>query len=134
MTGEDGRFELVGCRKAPRYWMQDPHAEISVFADCRHVLRDPSGIEPLDLKILKKDLMEEVRITGRVTDQRTGKPVQGTVDYRPLAAISFSARLPRMMPTCTISAARRFDKDGTCRTPSHARSGLYRGSLPRCRL
>ena len=72
---------------------------------------DPPGIAPLDCKI---DLIEGVRITGRVTDQRTGKPVQGTIEYRPLAPNSYFARLGDDVDLpLSLSGGTPLDKDGT---------------------
>ena len=48
-----------------------------------------------------------------MTDQRTGKPVQGTVDYRPLAPNPFFCVGDQVDLPLSLSGGTPLDKDGT---------------------
>lgn len=104
-TGADGRFELVGSRKAGSYNLKAKATAGGYFL--REVsIADKPGIEPLACEL---EMVKGIAARGRVTDRETGQPVGGTVDYYPLFPNPFTSRLGDIAIPCSTSP---IDKDG----------------------
>jgi RNA polymerase sigma factor (sigma-70 family) len=81
-TGPNGRYELWGCAKSPRYAVQAQPAEGQLYFQCTQFPNDTPGLAPLPCDF---ELIRGLVVRGRVTDQATGKPVGGAVvRYNPL--------------------------------------------------
>jgi hypothetical protein len=81
-TDKDGRYTLTGLphgsHRLKAYPPQNtPYVTTEVIAAANQ-----NGFEPLTLDI---ELERQPAVTGRLTDQATGKPLRGWIEYRPLA-------------------------------------------------
>jgi RNA polymerase sigma factor (sigma-70 family) len=101
-TDKDGRYELLGCRKANDYTVSVAPTADQPYPNCSFRFRDTAGLTPLATNI---DLLRGIRVCGRLTDKATGKPIaNAVVEYRSLfpnpyaqnpargSMVSFSAR------------------------------------------
>jgi len=104
-TGPDGRFELVGCRKEGRYQIKVASSQAGYFLREIYVPDGP-GAQPLEFQV---EMVKGVTARGRVTDQETGEPVAGTVEYYPLFPNPFISRLGAVATPCSSSS---IAKDG----------------------
>jgi RNA polymerase sigma factor (sigma-70 family) len=82
LTDQDGRYELLGCRKAQSYTVTaQPQSDQPYFA-AEAWVEDGPGLDPLTLNF---ELVSGIPMHGRVTDQSTQKPPRtALVEYYPL--------------------------------------------------
>src|SRR5262249_2007156 len=81
VTDAEGRYELGGSPKSASYRVTvRPPADKDLFAAAREVT-DTVGLDVLTVDV---DLLPGIRVTGRVLDKKTGKPVLASVEYFPL--------------------------------------------------
>jgi RNA polymerase sigma factor (sigma-70 family) len=82
LTNKEGRYELLGVAKSPRYELLVKPVDGLSF-ERRAELKDPPGLDPLtgDIEMVQGG----ITVRGKVTDKATGKPVaQARVEYYPL--------------------------------------------------
>jgi protocatechuate 3,4-dioxygenase beta subunit len=83
VTDKEGRYELLGLAKAPRYDLAIKPAAGQLYFLRRAELGDTEGLTPLTADI---DMVQGLTLRGKVTDRATGKPIaQARVEYYPLA-------------------------------------------------
>jgi RNA polymerase sigma factor (sigma-70 family) len=73
-TDKEGRFEVLGCPKSPKYVVTVTPPEGQAYFARNNGFDDTPGFEPLRADI---DLLPGVPLQGRVTDRATQKPVAG---------------------------------------------------------
>jgi len=82
ITDNDGRYELPGYKKGPRYvvyaWPPDGSTYFPGMAEAT----DRAGLDPIAIDITVRP---GVRVTGRIRDAVTGKPVAAVLRYYALA-------------------------------------------------
>jgi RNA polymerase sigma factor (sigma-70 family) len=81
-TDKEGRYKLTGLPPAIHVLKVFPAPNMPFLATEIRVQADQPGIEPVAFDI---HLERQAAVTGRVIAGKTGKPVQGHVEYRPLA-------------------------------------------------
>jgi RNA polymerase sigma factor (sigma-70 family) len=81
-TDKDGRYELPGYKKGPRYTVYAQPPDGSVYFPAMAEAADTSGLSPLEMDL---KVRAGVPVRGRLKDEVTGKPIVGTVSYWPLA-------------------------------------------------
>ncbi len=105
-TNEHGRFRLVGLSKArtsPRVTRDlltlIPNDEQPYFM--RNIpIPDPPGLEPVSMEI---ELHRGIWITGKVTDKKTGHPIQGVpLHYLPFLENKFAQATPEFGPNRSV--------------------------------
>jgi hypothetical protein len=102
-TDENGRFEILGCPKTPQGYsvMAQPRTGQPYFA-ARASVPDKPGPDPLTVDL---DLASGIPLSGRVTDQATGKPPRAAVvAYYPLFPNAHSSRLTHCSDLAASSA------------------------------
>jgi hypothetical protein len=102
-TDEDGRFEIPGFPRMPQGYpvMAQPQAGQPYFAASTSV-PDKPGFDPLTVDV---ELGSGIPLTGRVTDQATGKPPRAAVvEYYPLFPNTHISRLTHCPATAASSA------------------------------
>src|SRR5262249_50450231 len=78
-TDAQGRFRILGAPKQDHYTVALGGRKGVPYLDyTRHDIRDTPGFEPLEVNF---ELERGVEISGKVTDQATGKAVRGQVMY-----------------------------------------------------
>jgi RNA polymerase sigma factor (sigma-70 family) len=79
-TDARGRYRLIGVPKRQQgYWMTAGGGKGKPYFDLtQHNIADTPGLEPITVDF---ELERGIEITGRVTEQATGKPVRGRVMY-----------------------------------------------------
>jgi hypothetical protein len=98
-TDANGHFEIHGCPKMPQGYavMAQPQAGQPYFA-AKTSVPDRPGLEPLTVDL---DLVGGIPLSGRVTDQASGKPPQAAVvEYYPLFPNLHSSKITN----CTAMA------------------------------
>jgi RNA polymerase sigma factor (sigma-70 family) len=81
VTDREGRYELLGVAKSPRYYLQLRPADGLYFRRSAE-LKDTPGLGALTADI---DMLQGLTVRGKVTDKATGKPIANArVDYHPL--------------------------------------------------
>jgi RNA polymerase sigma factor (sigma-70 family) len=112
-TDKEGRFEILGCPKSPRYNVGVTPGEGQPYFARNSGFDDTPGFEPLQTDI---DLLPGIPLHGRVTDEVTKKPVTGaTVAYYPVLTNPFAVHMaynPLEGPSSTTTA-----DDGSFRLP-----------------
>lgn len=86
VTDDQGRYELAGCPKSSTYSVTAKPPDGSALFIANRRVADTAGLQPLDIDI---DLLPGIRLTGRILDDKTGKPTWGFVDYHPLTGNSY---------------------------------------------
>ncbi|HLN28755.1 MAG TPA: sigma-70 family RNA polymerase sigma factor [Gemmataceae bacterium] len=81
-TDQEGRYKLIGLPPGVHTLRVDPAANSPYLATEVRVNADQPGIEPVNFDIR---LERRPAVSGRVTDQATGKPLKAWVEHRPLA-------------------------------------------------
>jgi beta-lactamase regulating signal transducer with metallopeptidase domain len=76
-----GRFELLGYPKSSEYHVMAAPAEGQPFFSMHRDVPDTAGLEPFQVDF---ELVRGIAVRGRLTDNETGKPVKGDVEYYPL--------------------------------------------------
>ncbi len=107
-TDEAGRFEILGYPKSPRGYavMAQPQACQPYFA-AKALVPDRPGFDPLTVDL---DLLSGIPLSGRVTDQATGKPPRAArVEYYPLFPNSYFSKLSSCPGMAASSAVVRPD-------------------------
>jgi len=83
VTNEEGRYELLGVAKSPRYTLAAKPAKDQLYMQRRIDFNDAPGLDPLNVDI---NLVQGLTVRGKVTD-KDGKAVpQAMVEYCPLHA------------------------------------------------
>jgi protocatechuate 3,4-dioxygenase beta subunit len=104
-TDKEGRFEILGCPKSPKYGVSVIPAEGQPYFARNGGFDDTPGFEPLQADM---DLYPGIPLHGRVTDQATKKPVAGaTVAYYPVLPNPFAVHMsynPAEGPSSTTTA------------------------------
>ncbi len=81
-ANKDGRFEILGCPKSPRYRLSAVPADGQPYFSTEVEVAGARGLGPITADI---DLARGAPVLVRVTDQSTGKPVAAAVvRYYPL--------------------------------------------------
>jgi hypothetical protein len=80
-TDSRGRYRLMGLPKADRRQLFAVAREGEPYHPAAKVVQDSQGLEPLTVGF---ELERGVVVEGRMTDRKSGKPVQGIVSYVPL--------------------------------------------------
>lgn len=79
ITDQEGRYELLGLAKSPRYTLAVRPANGQFYFQRTVELTDTAGLDPLTADI---ELVQGMTVRGKVTDKATGKPVaQALVEY-----------------------------------------------------
>src|SRR5262245_22959990 len=92
-TDKQGRYELLGFRKAPNYMLAVRPAGGQFYFAGVFEFTDTTGLTPLTADV---ELVPGLPLRGRVTDKTTGKPVsQAVVTYRALYPNAYRRKLPR---------------------------------------
>jgi hypothetical protein len=92
-TDKQGRYELLGFRKAPNYMLAVRPAAGQVYFGGVFESTDTTGLTPLTADI---ELVPGIPLRGRVTDKATGKPVsQAVVTYHALYPNAYRSKLVR---------------------------------------
>ena len=91
ITDNDGRYEILGLPKSPRYWLLAKPADGLHFQREVEVQETPGlGALPCDI-----ELVNGLMVHGRVTDKETGQPIAAArVDYHPLGGNPHVGKLP----------------------------------------
>lgn len=110
VTDHEGRIELDGCRRSPRYVIRVNPWRAPYFAK-RVRIDDVPGEDPIQTVI---DLEGGILVTGRVTDAESGEPVEGNVHYNSLFPNEYVAKLDRDEVEHPAAAAQA-GSDGTYR-------------------
>ncbi|MFL5342785.1 MAG: sigma-70 family RNA polymerase sigma factor [Gemmataceae bacterium] len=90
-TDAQGRYELPGCPKGASYSITVKPPEKAVLFAAHRTVADTAGLEPLTADF---ELSAGIRMTGRVLDATTGKPVACTVKYHVLEGNSHFNVMP----------------------------------------
>jgi len=81
-SDHDGRYELLGYKKGPKYtvyaWPPDGSTYLPGLAEAN----DPAGLDPVTIDFA---IRAGVQVTGRIRDTATGKPAAAIIRYYPLA-------------------------------------------------
>jgi protocatechuate 3,4-dioxygenase beta subunit len=78
-TDAQGRFRIIGTPKRDNYELGLGGRKGVPYLDyTRHEVPDTPGFEPVEVNL---ELERGLELTGKVTDQATGKPVRGQVMY-----------------------------------------------------
>jgi RNA polymerase sigma factor (sigma-70 family) len=104
LTDEAGRFEILGCPKMPQGYtvMAQPQSGQPYFA-AKTLVPDRPGFDPLTVNL---DLTGGISVSGRVTDQATGRPPRAAVvEYHPLFPNPHSSGLTYCIAMAASSAA-----------------------------
>jgi len=80
ITDDKGRFEIANCPKHDRYSIEVTTTS-GQYLNITLPVADTPGIGPLEFDV---DLPKGITARGRVTDQQTGEPIEGSVEYEPL--------------------------------------------------
>jgi protocatechuate 3,4-dioxygenase beta subunit len=92
-TDKQGRYELLGSRKAPNYKLAVRPAAGQVYFGGVFEFTDTTGLTPLTADI---ELVPGIPLRGRVTDKTTGKPIaQAVVTYHALYPNAYRSKLAR---------------------------------------
>ena len=81
-TDQDGKYELPGYKKGPRYIVYGSSADGSVYFPTMAEAADVAGLDPLTIDLRVR---AGVPVRGRLKDAASGKPVAGTIRYWALA-------------------------------------------------
>jgi RNA polymerase sigma factor (sigma-70 family) len=102
-TDESGRFEILGCPKmAQGYAVTAQPQSGQPYFVVRASMPDQPGFRPLTVDL---DLASGIPLSGRVTDEATGKPPRAAaVEYYALFPNSHSSRLT-LCPGVAVSSA-----------------------------
>jgi RNA polymerase sigma factor (sigma-70 family) len=81
VTDKDGRYEILGYAKGPKYTAYATPADGSRYFPAMGTSGDPVGLDPvtIDLK-----MQPGIPVSGVVRDGKTGRPIPATVRYYPL--------------------------------------------------
>src|SRR5262249_2703908 len=91
-TDKQGRYELLGFRKAPNYQLAVRPANGQVYFGGVFQFTDTTGLTPLTADI---ELVRGIPLRGRVTDKE-GKPLsQAVVKYHALSPSAYRSKLAR---------------------------------------
>jgi protocatechuate 3,4-dioxygenase beta subunit len=104
VTDQGGRFEIRGCPKMPQGYalMAQPQAGQPYFA-AKVSFPDKPGFAPLAVDV---DLVGGIPLSGRVTNQATGKPPRAAVvEYYPLFPNPHSSKVTNCLAMAPSSAA-----------------------------
>jgi protocatechuate 3,4-dioxygenase beta subunit len=78
VTDEKGRYKLTGFAKSDRYVLGVVAKERTPYLPQGHELNDTEGLKPLQASF---DLLQGIKVRGKLIDKATGKPAPGTVHY-----------------------------------------------------
>ncbi|HKB02630.1 MAG TPA: sigma-70 family RNA polymerase sigma factor [Gemmataceae bacterium] len=81
-TDQNGRYELPGYRKGPKYNVYAWPADGSTYFPGLAEANDRAGLDPLEINLTVR---AGIPVAGRIRDVANGKPVAGLVRYYPLA-------------------------------------------------
>jgi RNA polymerase sigma factor (sigma-70 family) len=82
VTDKEGRYELLGCPKSKEHQVSATPAEGQPYFVASATFPDTPGLGALDGDI---PLVRGIVLSGRVTDEETGKPIRAArVDYHPV--------------------------------------------------
>jgi RNA polymerase sigma factor (sigma-70 family) len=110
-TDAEGRFEVLGCGKSPRYVLQAQPADGQLYFTAEAELFDTPGLGPLSCEF---KLIPGIPVRGRAVDRRTGKAVAGArVYYYPLRPNPFVTRLRVAYAHAEGASAATTGKDGS---------------------
>ncbi|HUE14180.1 MAG TPA: carboxypeptidase-like regulatory domain-containing protein [Planctomycetaceae bacterium] len=79
-TDVEGRFEIANCPKRDRYAIEVTTTS-GQYLNITLPVPDTPGIGPLEFDV---DLPKGITARGRVIDQQTGEPIEGSVEYEAL--------------------------------------------------
>jgi RNA polymerase sigma factor (sigma-70 family) len=120
LTDKEGRFEILGYPKSPRYVISVTPPEGQPYFARYNVFDDTPGFEPLRATIY---ILPGIPLHGRVLEKTTKKPVAGArVAYYPVLPNPFGTHVnynPMEGPASTTTAA-----DGSFRLPVLAGPGV----------
>ena len=109
ITDKEGRYELLGLAKAPAYALRVEPAKGQPYFSCNVRLEDVPGLDALtgDVELVRG----KVKVSGKVTDKTTGKPLAGVrVDYHPLSPNDTAGKMaPGSSPSTWVAT----DPDGS---------------------
>jgi RNA polymerase sigma factor (sigma-70 family) len=88
---EQGRFRLLGLPKGPTYSVTVSAGQAKGYLPAEKPVADSSGLDPVAADF---ELVQGVRVQGRVTDKATGRPVVAALWYFPLADNKYFNDLP----------------------------------------
>jgi protocatechuate 3,4-dioxygenase beta subunit len=121
-TDKEGRYRLIGLPKAQTFRISAYAAEQG-YLPAGQSIGDSEGLAPIALDF---ELVRGIRVTGRVTDKTTGKPVPAALWYTPLADNKFFLTLPGKDWYQYSSQGLRTEPDGSFRVLALPGSGLIR--------
>jgi beta-lactamase regulating signal transducer with metallopeptidase domain len=102
-TDEAGRYQLLGYRKSPQYDLQVLPGDDQPYFHAGTTISDTPGLDPIEKDI---ELSSGTVVRGRLTDQRTGRPIAGRVDYHPLFPNEYVAKLDHIGPPASAATIR----------------------------
>jgi beta-lactamase regulating signal transducer with metallopeptidase domain/protocatechuate 3,4-dioxygenase beta subunit len=96
VTDKEGRYRLIGAPKGGEHKLDVyPPLDLPYFLTENLAVPDSPGLGPLHLDI---GLKRGTWITGRVTDARSGKPVQVAIHYYPFLSNELAKEFPNFRP------------------------------------
>jgi beta-lactamase regulating signal transducer with metallopeptidase domain/protocatechuate 3,4-dioxygenase beta subunit len=137
VTDSEGRYRLIGLPKGDGHKLAvHPPLDQPYFVTEHLAVSAPDGLGPVKFDI---DLRRGLWITGRVTDAKTGEPVQAAIHYFPFLtnknAEGFANFIPGSLSLHWTGNRHRTDRDGRFRVvgvpgrglvAAKSFSGLYR--------
>ncbi|MFL5339427.1 MAG: sigma-70 family RNA polymerase sigma factor [Gemmataceae bacterium] len=120
-TEAQGRYKLTGLRKAPSYQLMFGAGPDRPLIAAMTTVSDTEGLVPLAADF---QMIVGVVLTGRVTDQVTGKPVSGQLAYEPLVDNKYFSKIPGVDFYRMGVTRYHIDKDGRFRLVALPGSGV----------
>jgi protocatechuate 3,4-dioxygenase beta subunit len=122
-TDAEGRYRLAGLPVAASYNVSAYAPNETDYLPGGQKVAGGEGVAPLTQDF---QLIQGVRVTGRVTDKATGKPVHTALWYSPLADNAFFKKLPNSEWYRSSSQGIVTDRDGKFSLRALPGSGLIR--------
>jgi RNA polymerase sigma factor (sigma-70 family) len=122
-TDAEGRYRLVGLPVANSYFVTSYDASDKGYLPGGQRIGGSEGVTPLTLDF---EMVQGVRVSGRITDKETGKPVSVALWYTPLADNAVFKTLPNQEWYRSVSQGLRNDKDGRFHLVALPGSGLIK--------
>ena len=121
-TDDAGRYRLIGLPKGrARTIRVQAYASSQDYLPTSKPVEDSEGLSALTLDF---EMVQGVRVRGRITDKTTGKPVPAALWYTPLADNKYYAKIPGSDWYRFNSQGFRTEKDGSFSLLALPGSGL----------
>ena len=92
-TDDAGRYQLFGYAKSPQYDLQIFPRDFDPYFRAIVSIPDTLGLSPLEKDI---ELSSGTIVSGRLTENFSGRPIAGRVEYYPLFPNDYVSKLERV--------------------------------------